>query len=59
MNDVDSARTRERDAVRDGEIARKETETSGVKRIWGRRLKVAPQREGRGSSEGEEDQRVS
>ena len=38
-------------AGRDGEIARKETETGGVKRIWGSRLKSAPPREGRGSSD--------
>ena len=54
MNDKDSARTRERDAVREGEIAWKETEIGGVKRIWGSRLKGAPPREGRGSSDREE-----
>ena len=42
LNDVDSARTR--DTVRDGEIVRKEIETSGVMCIWGSRLKSAPQR---------------
>ena len=52
MNDVDSARTR--DAVREGEIARKETEIGGGKRIWDSRLKGATQREGRGSADSEE-----
>ena len=47
-------RERERDAGRDCEIARKETETRGVKRIWGSRLKGAPPREGRGSADSEE-----
>ena len=45
--------------MRDGEIARKGTETVGVKCIWGSQLKSAPQREGRGSSESEEGQSVS
>ena len=35
----------QRDAIRDGEIARKETVTSGVKHIWGSQLKSAPERE--------------
>ena len=44
----------ERDAESEGEIAWKETEIGGVKRIWGSRLKSAPQREGRGRSDSEE-----
>ena len=52
LNVGDSARARERDAESEGEIAWKETETGGVKRNWGRQLKSAPQRAGRGSSEG-------
>ena len=44
-------RERERDTESEGEIARKETEIGGVKRIWGSRLKGVPQREGRGSSD--------
>ena len=52
-------RERERDTESEEEIACKETEIGGVKRIWGRRLKGAPQRKGRGSSESEEGQSVS
>ena len=57
LNDVDSARTR--DIVRDGERARKETESSGVKRICGSRLESAPWREGHGSLNREEGQSMS
>ena len=46
-------REQDRDAESEGEIARKETEIGGVKRIWGSRLKGVTQREGRGSSEGQ------
>ena len=45
--------------MRDGEIARKEAETGGVKRIWGSRSKGAPLREGRSSTDIEEGQIVS
>ena len=40
-------------------MARKETETGGLKRNWGSQLKSAPLREGRGSSDSEESQSVS
>ena len=53
-----SQRERRRDAGRECEIARKETETGGVKRIWGSHLKSAQQREGSGSSD-REGKRVS
>ena len=59
LNVGDSARTRERDAESEGEIAWKETEIGGVKRIWGSRLGSAPQREGLGSSDSEEGRSVS
>ena len=52
-------RERERDAGRDGEIARKEIEIGGVKRIWSSLLKSAPQRKERGISDSEEGQSVS
>ena len=57
LNDGDSARTR--DTESEGEIARKETEIGGMKRIWCSRLKGVPQREGCGSSDSEEVQSVS
>ena len=43
----------------DGETAKKETETGGVKRIWGSRLKGAPTREGCGSTDSEEGRSVT
>ena len=55
LNNADSARTRERD----GEIARQETGTSGLKHIWGSQLKSAPLRERRGSLDREEGQSVT
>ena len=59
LNVGDSARTRERRRESEGEIAWKETEIGGVKRIWGSRSKSVPQREGRGSSDSVEGQSVS
>ena len=56
---IGTQRERERDAVRDDEIARKEAEIGGVNRVWGSRIKGVPQREGRGSSDSEEGQSVS
>ena len=41
------------------EIAWKETESSGVKRIWGSQLKSKPQKEGYGSSDSEEGHSMS
>ena len=45
----DSARTREKDAQNEDEIAWKERENGGVKRIGGSRPRSAPQRLGKGN----------
>ena len=52
-------RERERDAVEEGEIAWKETEISGVKRISGSRSRNESRRKGRDISDREEGQSVS